>query len=618
MARASDASARRRPIGRWHALAVASAFVLPLAGGLVADVTGALVRGDGAQTHAQRADTAARALGEQAEAPQRRVELSFRNFRKGHLLRDVERRVEKASAIADWSRPYWSELLYRLLRATTREIVAGRGRWLFFEQSLDYPGDAPRRIAVSCAWIEAGAIALRAREIDCAIMAVPSKAAVYPDRLPLGAPDLRPRYAELAARLRERGLWAPDVLALLAPHRERLLYRPDDTHWTNTGQDVASRGYASALRAAWPDLPRNARTERTYRELSHERGDLVRMASFYPGGELELSFRCTEVIPRVTLESRDGRWPVVLTGDSFAAGWLNEYLSEHLACAVEDAALPGRGPSRGLANVLESLASGKRSVPELVVWEFTERQMRLGTKPSFEALLRALPRAYAERYRVLAPLGPADGPGPPHAWSAPAWLVPGNGTCALRYDSRSGAATEVAVAAQLAWFPLAGEPTQRVPAGESAVVLPLVRPGWYERIGLLYADGKPPEGAIGRAELLTAYRPVRGLELDARGALRVDLGAEHPLDGTRALALEVHAPAAGPDASGELALEGGAVASDAFPLARARAAPVRVLVPLRAPLAAGQGAATRASVLVLRLHGAGAGADVRALELHAL
>jgi len=77
------------------------------------------------------------------------------------------------------------------------------------------------------------------------VMLVPTASAIYPDALPLFAPEVE--QATLINQLRDAGLDVVDVTAALSAHCDEYIYYRTDHHWTSLGAYYAYTAYREAM-----------------------------------------------------------------------------------------------------------------------------------------------------------------------------------------------------------------------------------------------------------------------------------------------------------------------------------------------------------------------------------
>jgi hypothetical protein len=330
-------------------------------------------------------------------------------------LRAYETSLQDTSVTARALRPLMQAARFFLLGDAGEKAIVGRGGWLFYEPGVGFITQRPRpgdlTVEGALAAVKAFRDALDARGIRLIVMPAPNKESVYPDRLSASAsaPAGPPIGAETRAFLavcETAGIELVHLFAIDAEARRRAdtpLYLGQDSHWTPEGLEIAARAVAARiLDRGW--LTPGAIRYDTRPARIQEHGDLVRMIRS-PWIERYMPPEAIAAQQVVRCDDgalfRDDRSPEVLVlGDSFlriferdppgGAGFV-----AHLA------RLTGRRVgsviSDGGASTLVRQALFRR--PQLlthckvVVWEFVERDLRLGT----------------EGWQIV-PLPPAEGP----------------------------------------------------------------------------------------------------------------------------------------------------------------------------------------------------------------
>jgi hypothetical protein len=315
-------------------------------------------------------------------------------------LRSYEKSLQDASVTARSLRPLAQAAQFFLLGDAGEKAIDGRGGWLFYQPGLGFLTQRPRpsdsTVESAVAAVKAFRDALDARGISLVVLPAPNKESVYPDRLSsrAAAPAGSPISGETGAFLSQcktMGIEVVDLFAIDAEARQRAdtpLYLEQDSHWTPEGLVIAARAVAERIRdrgwlapAASPYEARPAPIE--------DLGDLVRMIRS-PVIERYLppqSIATRQVVRRDGgALFRDDRSPEILVlGDSFlriferdapgAAGFV-----AHLARITGRRV--GSIISDGGASTLVRQTLFRR--PQLltharvVVWEFVERDIRLG------------------------------------------------------------------------------------------------------------------------------------------------------------------------------------------------------------------------------------------------
>jgi len=322
-------------------------------------------------------------------------------------LRAFERELEEASAVAQRVRPLFQLGRYVTLGDLGEKAVRGRNGWLYYHPEVRYLGEPyfralraeDRPVGDPADAIVDFAAQLRARGAELLVVPVPSKPSVYPELLARGprpGPALATHTLRFIGELRRRGV---DVLEL---HRVFLgarsthprgpsLYMASDTHWTGDGLRLAARAIAAHVRATrwYGALPSQAHRRYTIQPVTIARqGDIPRMTQI---PDLERLFgrelvACARVLDAngQAYEDADSS-PILLLGDSFSRIFQSDEpeaagLIAHLARELELplASIVNDGGASTLVRQELARDPGQLEGKKLVIWTFTERDIRFG------------------------------------------------------------------------------------------------------------------------------------------------------------------------------------------------------------------------------------------------
>jgi hypothetical protein len=317
-------------------------------------------------------------------------------------LRATEDRLESESWLAQRLRPWMQYAQFVLLNDPGEKAVRGRDGWFFYRPGLESvtqrPPMAPTSIDPVTA-IRDFRDQLAARGIHLVVLPAPNKESIYPGQLTRRADSLHIALSESTQsalrRLRGAGVEVVDLFELYGraksgttrgPHSD--LYLAQDSHWSPAGVELAAQAVAQRLlERGWI-----GRGEMDYgtRVVPTERvGDVLRMLDV-PRIEARIGperVRCRQVIQASTgqLYRDDPMAEVLVLGDSFlrvyqqdepgAAGFV-AHLARELRQPVTSLVNDG-GASTLVRQELHrrpALLMNKR----VVVWEFVERDIRLG------------------------------------------------------------------------------------------------------------------------------------------------------------------------------------------------------------------------------------------------
>ena len=328
----------------------------------------------------------------------------FRQKPTSANLRLYEHGLQDASVVARLLRPVFQFVQFAWLRDGGEKAVIGREGWLFYKPGVDatlaYSSSNPGTndpVPAILAWREE----LQNRHIQLLVVIAPNKESIYPDRLSRSAAagTVRPsaQAARLMAQLKEANVECVDLFSAFANRRKSAsvvdrseLYLQSDSHWTPAGAELAAETVARHLLATgWA-----TRGEVPYEEQLApitRAGDIVRMmqSPWIENVCPPEPASCARIVRHGTLQpyADDPSSEILILGDSFlriyqqdepgAAGFI-AHLAKELKQPVTSLVNDG-GASTLVRQELfrrPGLLKGKR----VVIWEFVERDIRLGTE----------------------------------------------------------------------------------------------------------------------------------------------------------------------------------------------------------------------------------------------
>jgi hypothetical protein len=321
-------------------------------------------------------------------------------------LRAYERSLEDASGVAAQLRPWAQYAQFAWLKDGGAKVVVGRDGWLFYKPGLEYLTERPgaQKETTTAADSAAAIVDLRdqlaARRIQLLVLPAPNKESVYPEKLTRRAAGLPnapgPETQAVLRRLKTAGVEVLDLFELFAdakaaaPASSPPLYLMQDSHWSPAGVEVAAR--AVARRIVERGWVKPGSVDYEVKPSPVERvGDVLRMLQV-PRLERKAVpelILCRQVARRDTGQPYrdDPGSEVLVLGDSFlriyetdepgAASFiahLARELKQPVTSIVND----------GGASTLVRQELGRRPTwlanKKLVIWEFVERDIRLGTE----------------------------------------------------------------------------------------------------------------------------------------------------------------------------------------------------------------------------------------------
>jgi hypothetical protein len=320
-------------------------------------------------------------------------------------LRLYEHHLEDASVVARALRPWFQFAQFAWLHDGGEKALVGRDGWLFDKPGCDdmlaRAGSTANAtndpVAVIVAWRDA----LAARGIHLLVVPAPNKESVYPDRvtrrIPVGQGVMSPTTRDVLARLKSAGVECVNLFEAFAQARANAalgdpppLYLAPDSHWSPAGVALTARTVARRLGELGWVQP--GAVEYRDNAMPVERlGDIVRMlqAPYLERRAAPERVPCVRVVRSDTAQpyQDDMNSGILVLGDSFlriyeqdepGSAGLTAHLAKELKQPLTSLVSDG-GASTLVRQELHrrpALLKNKR----VVVWEFVERDIRLGTE----------------------------------------------------------------------------------------------------------------------------------------------------------------------------------------------------------------------------------------------
>ena len=313
------------------------------------------------------------------------VPRTWHDFSDGKTTLKIEKQMDAHLPARERIIAFANSLRWMLLRGGGKDVVVGRGGWLFLTEEIQYDPPKQDPLAARIDLLAHARRALEAQGVQLLVALVPDKARVYPGQLPWGRYPAynRSRYADGLAGLRARGVPVVDLLPVLAADAQaRPTYYRTDTHWNTRGAALAAQAIARQVLA-------NGTCEPATRYATHvgkveaRPGDLLRMMglehvpnAFRPAPDREAP-ATTEATTAADAGGLglfgDASVPVVLTGTSFSMrGNFHGALQQALSCQVLNSAQDGGGFLTATGQYLKDDAF-RTSKPKTLIWEVPER-----------------------------------------------------------------------------------------------------------------------------------------------------------------------------------------------------------------------------------------------------
>jgi hypothetical protein len=337
-------------------------------------------------------------------------------------LRAYESNLEDSSWVAARLRPWAQYAQFAWLNDGGEKALVGRDGWLFYKPGVEYTTERPgiRHSSTTTADALSAIVDFRdqlaARGIRLLVMLSPDKESVYPEKLTRRGRGMEMALSsetrELLSRLKAADVEVVDLFKLFGAAKvagtsnSPALYLARDSHWSPSGVELAAQAVARRI------------LERNWMELGsvfyavkaspvNRIGDILRMLQV-PQLETEAT---AEIAPCRQVSRADSGEPykddvhskVLVLGDSFlriyqtdepgAAGFIAQLareLRQPVASIVND----------GGASTLVRQELSRRPTwltnKKVVIWQFVERDIRLGLEGWQHVALPSATAATAE------------------------------------------------------------------------------------------------------------------------------------------------------------------------------------------------------------------------------
>lgn len=310
------------------------------------------------------------------------------NFRTGLTTGQLEKKLDQQMPARDLLIAWANGLRYSLLRGSNDQVRSGKEDWLFLTEELRYDPNGLQNMATRVELVQQVSTLLSQKNIQLIVALVPDKARLYQDKLAINSYAItnQPRYGQALQRLQAAHIAAVDLLTPLEQSRSKTaVYYTTDTHWNQTGAQLAAQAIADQVKSLGVPLKKAEFSTSLAPTATERPGDLTRLMGIHT---LPASLR-----PRSDMEAEattqqlgnnaggglfgDNTLSAVLTGTSYSLrGNFHGYLQQSLATQTLNAAQDGSGFFQAIQNYLKDDAF-KSSPPALVIWELPERFLTL-------------------------------------------------------------------------------------------------------------------------------------------------------------------------------------------------------------------------------------------------
>lgn len=311
---------------------------------------------------------------------------TWTDFREGRTTGTLEKQLDHKLPARKTLIAGANSVRYTLTGGGGEQVRTGKDEWLFLTDELRFDAGGSVHLRARAELLGAAARRLEQQGVKLVVALVPDKARVYANQLANGRyPDYnRARYQDALAALRTHEVSVVDLLKpLTLGAMQGAVYYRSDTHWNQTGAQVAATAVALAVKQLGVDLEQTVFSTLPGSAPAERPGDLIRLMgledtqnALRPRPDLE-----TPVVTRqISVDSAGGLFgdtvvPVALTGTSYSLrGNFHGFLQQALAAKVLNAAKDGGGFLQATTEYLsdESFRSAK---PKVLIWEIPERFM---------------------------------------------------------------------------------------------------------------------------------------------------------------------------------------------------------------------------------------------------
>jgi alginate O-acetyltransferase complex protein AlgJ len=306
------------------------------------------------------------------------------DFREGRTTGTLEKQLDHKLPARTTIIATANSLRYLLTRGGGEQVRVGNDGWLFLTDELRFDTDGSTHLAARANLFAGAARGLDSQGVKLIVALVPDKARVYSGKLSGGYyPTYNlSRYKDSLAELRKYNVTVVDLLTPLAAGASQgQVYYSSDTHWNQTGAQIAAEAVAVDVRKLGVSLEKTTFATAAIGPTTERPGDLIRLMglgdtpnALRPPSDIEILM----VTKQTSVEATAGLFgdaavPVALTGTSYSLrGNFHGFLQQALSAKVLNTAKDGGGLLQAPTAYLMDDAF-KSSRPKVLVWEVPER-----------------------------------------------------------------------------------------------------------------------------------------------------------------------------------------------------------------------------------------------------
>lgn len=306
------------------------------------------------------------------------------DFREGRTTGTLEKQLDQKLPARTALIAVANSARYIFTGGGGEQVRTGKDGWLFLTDELRFDEGGSTHLRARVELLSAATRSLDRQDVKLVVALVPDKARLYANHLTSGHyPEYnRSRYQDALTSLRMRNVIVVDLLKplTLSAAQGEVYYR-SDTHWNQTGAQVAAEAVALTVRQLGFELEKTAFSTTNSGGQTERTGDLIRLMglddtpkTLRPRPDIE-----TPVITRQSsIDSAVGLFgdtvvPVVLTGTSYSLrGNFHGFLQQALSAKVLNTAKDGGGLLQATTAYLTDNAF-QSAKPQILIWEVPER-----------------------------------------------------------------------------------------------------------------------------------------------------------------------------------------------------------------------------------------------------
>ena len=311
---------------------------------------------------------------------------SWLDFREGRTTQELEKQLDKKLPSRTDIITVANTLRYLITGGGGDQVRAGRDQWLFLTDELRFDAGGAANLKSRADMLGVAARRLDEQGVKLVIALVPDKARVYENKLASGQYPAynQGRYQEALVALRQRKVTTVDLLEPLtqAAAKTEVYYRTD-THWNQTGADIAARAVARQIELIGVMLDKTMFKTTLDTSPVERVGDLVRLMGLQdipnalrPIPDREATANTSQTSPDAVgggLFGDAAAVPVVMTGTSYSMrGNFHGAMQQALSSKVLNTAKDGGGLLQAATAYLTDEAF-RSSKPKVLIWEVPER-----------------------------------------------------------------------------------------------------------------------------------------------------------------------------------------------------------------------------------------------------